>query len=142
MKLNHIQNGSGVVNAIQKAINELAEWWSVQQDPQVNAAMRETDGILRRALQCVRDIQDDKIPTRVTVFLLTCTNEENAFVSNHLYPELKAAQKAMHDDVKAMKKEAVLEGYSGCISATGKDYADLDFGDENEYHWRISEIEL
>lgn len=144
MKLNFKHNGSGVLNAIQRAINELAQWRDVQQNPDVDAAMGRTDQKLRGALQDIRDFQEGMLPQapQTTVFILTCVNGDKVVVSADTFFTRTKAREHMREDFDKERTNAKSAGYEDFYTeAFGDDTADLDYGIDaaNEYHWTITE---
>lgn len=144
MKLNFKHNGSGVLNAIQRAINELAEWRGVQQDRDVDAAMGRTDQKLRGALQDIRDFQEGVMPQapRTTVFILTCVNGDKEVVSADTFFTRAKAREHMREDFDNERSDAESSGYDEFYEEDiDDDTADLAYGDDaaNEYHWTITE---
>lgn len=144
MKLNFKQNGSGVLNAIQNAINELAQWRDVQQNPDVDAAMGRTDQKLRGALQDIRDLQEGVLPQapQTTVFILTCVNGDEEVVSTDIFVTRAKARKRMREDFDYERSDAESSGYDEFYEENiDDDFADLAYGDDpaNEYHWTIIE---
>lgn len=144
MKLNFKHNGSGVLNAIQRAINELAEWRGVQQDPDVDTAMGRTDQKLRGALQDIRDLQEGVLPQapQTTVFILTCVNGDKEVVSADTFFTKVKAQKHMREDFDYERSDAEASGYDEFDEEyIDDDTADMAYGDDgaNEYHWAITE---
>lgn len=144
MKLNFKHNGSGVLNAIQRAINELAQWRGVQQNPDVDAAMGRTDQKLRGALQDIRDLQEGVLPQapQTTVFVLTCVNGDKEVVSTDTFFTRVKAREYMRVDFDNERNEAEDSGYDEFYEEDiDDDTADLAYGDDaaNEYHWAITE---
>lgn len=147
MKINFKQNGSSVLNTIQRAINELAEWRDVQHCPDVDAAMGRTDQKLRSALQDIRDFQEGVLPhaPRTTVFILTCVNGDKIVVSSDIFATRAKAREQMRVAFNNERKDAENAGYEEFwaenIQAAA---ADLAYGDDptNEYHWTITENTL
>lgn len=144
MKLNFKHNGSGVLNAIQRAINELAQWRGVQQDRDVDAAMGRTDQKLRGALQDIRDFQEGVLPQapQTTVFILTCVNGDKMVVSADTFATRTKAREHMREDFDNERTDAENAGYKDFYTeAFGDDTADLAYGINaaNEYHWTITE---
>lgn len=144
MKLNFKHNGSGVLNAIQRAINELAQWRDVQQNRDVDAAMGRTDQKLRGALQDIRDFQEGVLPQapQTTVFILTCVNGDKVVVSTDTFATRTKAREHMCVAFDNERKDAKNAGYEDFYTENiGDDTADLDYGYDpaNEYHWTITE---
>lgn len=144
MKQNFKHNGSGVLNAIQRAINELAEWRGVQQNPDIDAAMGSTDQKLRGALQDIRDFQEGVMPQapRTTVFVLTCVNGDKEVVSADTFTTRAKAREHMRVDFDNERTDAENAGYEEFYEEDiDDDTADLAYGDDaaNEYHWAITE---
>ena len=144
MKLNFKHNGSGVLNAIQRAINELAEWRGVQQNTDVDTAMGRTDQKLRGALQDIRDFQDGVLPQapRTTVFVLTCVNGDKEVVSADAFATRAKAREHMRVAFDNERTDAENAGYEEFLEEDLQDdTADLAYGDDavNEYHWKITE---
>lgn len=147
MKLNFKHNGSGVLNAIQKAINELAEWRGVQQNPDVDAAMGRTDQKLRGALQDIRDFQEGVLPQapRTAVFVVTCVNGDKEVVSADTFATRAKARKHMREDFDNERSDAESAGYEDFLEEDLQDdTAYLAYGDDDaiEYHWKITESSL
>lgn len=144
MKLNFKHNGSGVLNAIQRALNELADWRGVQQNPDVDAAMGRTDQKLRGALQDIRDFQEGVMPQapQTTVFALTCVNGDKEVVSADIFFTRAKAREYMRVDFDNERSDAEASGYDEFYEEDiDDDTADLAYGDDaaNEYHWTITE---
>lgn len=147
MKLNFKHNGSGVLNAIQRAINELAEWRGVQQDRDVDAAMGRTDQKLRGALRDIRDFQEGVMPQapRTTVFILTCVNGDKEVMSADTFFTRAKAREHMREAFDNERRDAKSYGYEKFRTEDiADDTADLAYGDDaaNEYHWTITESTL
>jgi len=144
MKLNFKHNGSGVLNAIQKAINELAEWRGVQQDPAVDAAMGRTDQKLRGALQDIRDFQEGTLPHEPVEkrFILTCVTEEGVAIKVEPYKTLPEAKAAMRADYEAEIADAEAQGLEIRYHKLGDIDAEAHLGMTMTYDWLITEIEI
>ncbi len=147
MKLNFKHNGSGVLNAIQRAINELAQWRDVQQDRDVDAAMGRTDMKLRDALQDIRLLQEGTMPQAPAagVFIVTCVNGAAEVVSVNAFPTLAEAQGHMRATFDEERSDAEASGYDEFEEEDlREDGADLAYGLDpaNEYHWQVVETAL
>ena len=144
MKLNFKHNGSGVLNAIQRAINELAEWRDVQQDPAVDAAMGRTDQKLRSALQDIRDFQEGTLPQEPVEkrFILTLVTEEGVVISVKSFKTRPAARLAMRASYNREVEEAESSGLGVRYKKFGDDEACLHLGDTMAYGWLITETDI
>ena len=141
MKLNFKHNGSGVLNAIQRAINELAEWRDVQQDPAVDAAMGRTDQKLRSALQDIRDFQEGTLPQEPAQkrFILTCVTEEGVVIKVESHKTLPEARTAMRADYEAQIADAEAQGLEIRYHKLGDTDAEAHLGMTMTYDWLITE---
>lgn len=144
MKLNFKHNGSGVLNAVQRAINELAEWRDVQQDPTVDAAMGRTDQKLRGALQDIRDFQEGVLPQEPAQkrFILTCVTEEGVVITMKPFKTLPDARVTMRADYEAEIADAEASGLEVRYRKLGDTEACLHTGHTMTYDWLITEIEI
>lgn len=137
MKVNFPHDAAGVADAIQNAVNKLAEWGDVQQDPKATRIVRRADRSLRDALRDILALRDGKIPAPDVRTVLTRVNEEGAVVSIRVYDSAADARRAMGAELDNEAATAEREGLCVRFKKLGEYDAELQYGETMSYDWQI-----
>lgn len=74
------------------------------------------------------------------IYILTCINEKKQLVAIKAFKSEKEAREDMKGQYEAEKKDAEASGYDNIVGACKGRYANITYGEENEYSWEVSEV--
>lgn len=74
------------------------------------------------------------------IYILTCINEKKQLVAIKAFKSEKEAREEMKGQYEAEKKDAEASEYNNIVGACKGRYANISYGDENEYSWEVSEV--